>query len=100
MRGREREIAEWVREGDFLGRYGGDEFVILLPKTELAVGAELAETIRVKTAEKVSALVARREQIAVSLSIGVVAGRPDDDAESILHRADRALYRSKNLGRS
>ena len=93
-------LRQWVREGDFVGRYGGDEFVILLPKTELAVGAELAETIRVKAAEKVSAVVARREQIAVSLSIGVVSARPDDDAESLLHRADRALYRCKNLGRN
>jgi diguanylate cyclase len=90
----------WVREGDFVGRYGGDEFAILLPLTELGVGMELAEFIRCRVADQASRVALRGEQVSVSLSIGVAAPCEGDTAESILHRADHALYKSKRLGRN
>ena len=93
-------LKEWVRKGDFVGRYGGDEFAILLPLTELAVGMELAETIRSRAADQASRVALRGEQVSVSLSIGVAVPAEGDSAESILHRADAALYRSKRLGRN
>lgn len=93
-------LKEWVREGDFIGRYGGDEFAILLPRTELAVGLDIAETIRSRTAERASRVALRSEQVSVSFSIGVAAPRAGDTLESILDRADAALYRSKRLGRN
>ena len=93
-------LKEWVREGDFVGRFGGDEFAVLLPMTELRVGAELAEDLRAMAAERASRAASRGGQIAVSLSIGVTSARPDDTEESILQRADEALYRSKNRGRN
>jgi diguanylate cyclase len=93
-------LKEWVREGDFVGRYGGDEFAILLPRTELGVGVELAETIRSRVADQASRVALRGEQVSVSLSIGVAAPGEEETAESILHRADQALYRSKHLGRN
>jgi diguanylate cyclase len=93
-------LKQGVREGDFVGRFGGDEFAVLLPKTELPAGRDLAESLRTSTAERASTVAARREQIAVSLSIGVVMSRNDDTAESILQRADEAMYRAKRNGRN
>jgi diguanylate cyclase len=93
-------LKEWVREGDFVGRYGGDEFAVLLPMTELSVGMELAEAIRCRAADQASRVALRGEQVSVSVSIGVAAPWEGDSAESILHRADHALYKSKRLGRN
>jgi PleD family two-component response regulator len=66
----------------------------------LPAGRDLAESLRTSTAERASTVAARREQIAVSLSIGVVMSRNDDTAESILQRADEAMYRAKRNGRN
>lgn len=93
-------LNQWVREGDFVGRYGGDEFVVLLPNADLHIGMERAETIRVKAAETASRISTRGVQIALSLSIGVVAAQPGDTPDTVLNRADQALYRSKQLGRN
>jgi len=95
-----QRLKQWVREGDFVGRYGGDEFAVLLPRTELAAGGEIAEMLCRRTADKASRVACRGEQVSVSLSIGVAAARKGDTLESLLQRADRALYRSKQLGRN
>lgn len=93
-------LKQWVREGDLVGRYGGDEFAVLLPQTELAAGKEIAETICLRTADKATRVACRGEQVSLSLSIGVAAPRHGDTAETLLQRADQALYRSKRLGRN
>ncbi len=93
-------LKEWVREGDFVGRYGGDEFTVLLPQTELEAGVKLGEAIRERTAERASRMALRGEQVSISLSIGIAASWPGDSVESVLKRADQALYRSKRLGRN
>ncbi|NQT16412.1 MAG: GGDEF domain-containing protein [Planctomycetes bacterium] len=93
-------LKEWVREGDFVGRYGGDEFAILLPHAEIDVAMSRAETIRERTADETSRMAFRGGQVSVSVSIGVAAPREDDTMETVLHRADQALYKSKRLGRN
>lgn len=93
-------LKQWVREGDFVGRFGGDEFTVLLPYTELEVGVDLAESIRLRTADATSRIAVRGEQVSVSLSLGVAASREGDTAEAVFHRADRALYKSKRRGRN
>jgi diguanylate cyclase len=93
-------LKEWVREGDFVGRYGGDEFAVLLPQTELEHGLELAEIIRHRAADQASRVAVRGEQVSVSLSIGVAQPQEADSDDSILLRADHALYRCKRLGRN
>lgn len=90
----------WVREGDYVCRYGGDEFAILLPATQLAVGLDRAETIRRQTADQASRVTLRGEQVSLSFSVGVASPREGDTSETILHRADEALFRSKRLGRN
>ena len=93
-------IAQWLREGDFAGRYGGDEFAVLLPRTGLAAGRELAETICSRTAQQASQITFRGEQVSLSLSIGVTASAEGDGVESVIGRADDALYRAKRAGRN
>lgn len=93
-------LREAVREGDFVARYGGDEFAILLPNTVLPDGINLAEAIRGKIADQSSKVTIRGEEVAMSLSIGVAAVADGDDASSLIQRADTALYRAKNLGRN
>jgi diguanylate cyclase len=93
-------LKEWVREGDMVARYGGDEFAVLLPRTSVDVGVERAETIRARTAERASHLSLRGEQISLSLSVGVASPQEGDTEESLLTRADEALYHSKHAGRN
>lgn len=95
-----RWLRQWIREGDFVGRYGGDEFVVLCPQTELSAGMELAETIRQHTVDRAIRLAFRGEQVSISFSTGVAVSRPGDTIASLLARADQALYKSKRLGRN
>jgi diguanylate cyclase (GGDEF)-like protein len=86
-----------VRESDFVGRYGGEEFLILLPETDLSGGLAAAETVRAAIAAVTLTSVDR----AVTASIGV-AVLPEDgtDAETLVRNADRALYSAKSKGRN
>jgi len=93
-------LHQWVREGDFVGRYGGDEFAVLLPQTQLQVADELAEAIRDKTNERSYRVAVRSEQVSVSLSLGVAAPLEGDTVDTLLGRADEAMYKAKRLGRN
>jgi diguanylate cyclase len=93
-------LKELVREEDFVGRYGGDEFAILLPQTDLSIGAELAETLRGGVADGVCLGARRGEETAVSLSIGVAAPCEGDTDETLIHRADQVMYKAKHNGRN
>lgn len=88
-----------LRTGDTLARYGGDEFVVLLPRTAGDEALAIAERIRVAFANATSSLGALALQ--PTLSIGVAAGSlVVDTLDTILQRADEALYRSKREGRN
>ena len=85
-----------LRQQDMLCRYGGEEFVLLLPETSLANGALVAERIRQKVTE------ARHDVSPYTVSIGVVAanGKAANDANVLLEAADSALYEAKRGGRN
>jgi diguanylate cyclase (GGDEF)-like protein len=90
-------ITGCLRESDFAGRYGGEEFLLLLPDTDRDGAMATAE--RVRTA--IAALRIHGEDRAVTASLGL-ALMPDDAGEStlLLRCADRALYAAKRAGRN
>lgn len=94
-----RLLSEMVREGDFVARFGGDEFAVLLPHCDADTAMKVADRIRVG-ATKVNFGVASTEQMAVTVSVGVTLARHGDTPESLFHRADEALYASKKAGRN
>lgn len=88
-------LQQAVRQTDFVARFGGEEFLVLLPNTDDAAHA-VAEKIRSSIENAVFAI---NRQITVSL--GVAITRPDDHTQDdLIHRADVALYRAKNGGRN
>lgn len=94
-----RVLQQSVRESDLVGRYGGEEFVVLLPHTDLDKALTVAEKIRLAVSETpVEGMGERR----LTISIGV-AGFPDlkvANMEELVRKADEALYRAKEGGRN
>lgn len=92
-------LKEGVRDSDIAARVGGEEFAILLPESTLEDGDELASRLLLKTGNTLIRY--RGKSIRTSASFGVTAiAREDHSLEDLLHRADHALYRSKDLGRN
>ncbi|WP_085301419.1 sensor domain-containing diguanylate cyclase [Colwellia polaris] len=92
-------INELLRMGDLFGRYGGEEFAVILPNTELTGAYDVAERIR-KTIEN-NAIEYQGKNINVTVSIGIaVMNEYDTRYEDIISRADIALYKAKNSGRN
>jgi diguanylate cyclase len=89
-----------AREGDFVGRFGGDEFAILLPQTDRETGTTLAQHICCGIAGNAFSVAVRGGEVTISFSMGVAVPREGDTDESILQRADQALYRAKHAGRN
>lgn len=92
-------VARILREQDLLGRYGGEEFLVIVPETELAGALTLAERIR-KRIEKAE-LQHGTYTLRTTLSLGVAQfGVHGDEARSVLKAADDALYRAKQSGKN
>ncbi len=88
-------LACCLREADQLGRWGGEEFMVLVPGTDLTGAKEFAERLRARVATTDFGL---REPVTVSL--GVTEWVSGDSFKNLLVRADRAMYRAKNAGRN
>jgi diguanylate cyclase (GGDEF)-like protein len=93
-----RRIEGQLRQGDALGRYGGEEFMLVLPMTDLNAALQLAERIRAGMAE--SPLILQPEAITVTASFGVAQLELGEDIDGWQVRADQALYRAKQHGRN
>jgi len=96
-----KTLQEHVRETDHLSRFGGEEFLVLMPQSSAASdGLLLAERLRSAIAA-MTLSVADGSVIALSASFGVSESRPDDaNSEQVLRRADQALYQAKHQGRN
>jgi diguanylate cyclase (GGDEF)-like protein len=83
-----------IRSYDVLGRYGGEEFLIVLPDTDFENAKNLAERIRKNIKEKLIA------DLQVTISLGITSIQEKDETiNDIINRADEALYKAKNSGR-
>ena len=101
-----REIAEravhQVRSVDLVGRLGGEEFVVVMPETNLGGAVVVAERLRAAVAEEPFIVQSSGARLPVTVSVGIaMTGEGNGDTlESLLQRADEALYAAKNAGRN
>lgn len=86
-----------LRDGDKIYRFGGEEFFILLNRTDLD-GAQLVSNRLLSLCRQNKPLF-QNEQISVTISLGLTQMRPDDTLDTLIYRADTALYRAKNSGK-
>lgn len=89
-----------IRPGDHIARYGGDEFGILLEGVDVHVGAMVAQRIRDKVEHCNFDVGLNDARVAVTLSMGMAVSAHTDTSETLLSKADAALYRSKEAGRN
>ena len=87
-----------IRTIDKLGRYGGEEFLLVMPDTTIDQAVRTLDRLRLIIAELGWAAISKDMQL--TMSAGVCAARQDASADDILARADRALYRAKDAGRN
>jgi two-component system, cell cycle response regulator len=100
-----REFATRIRKSirgiDLACRLGGEEFVIVMPETDMAVATIVAERLRRRIASEPFIIAQGAKAIDVTISIGIATlDTADDTASTILKRADQALYRAKRDGRN
>lgn len=91
------ELQRRLRKTDFIARFGGEEFVMLLGATPLAGGVTLIEQLRAAVAA--CPFHFKGERVVITLSAGLAAFAPGEDADTVFERADQALYRAKRAGR-
>jgi diguanylate cyclase (GGDEF)-like protein len=83
-------LDESVRETDYVARYGGEEFVVVMPQTGLDGAGVLAERLRSQV----------EAELPIRVSGGIASVRDDDNTDTLLARADAALYSAKSAGRN
>lgn len=93
-----RIFIEATRDADFIARFGGEEFVGILPETCLEDALNLANKIRVKIQN--SKFHYENESVPITASAGLATFRPNDTIADVFKRADAALYRAKEAGRN
>ncbi len=97
------ELTAGLRSTDVLGRYGGEEFLLILPETDLMGGFTVAEKLR-KKVEKLRLPMPDGDDIKLSVSVGLagfhLAGSDQETRNRLIDAADQALYRAKQKGRN
>lgn len=93
-----RKIKQCVRQIDTAARYGGDEFAVILPNTSLAEAIIVAE--RMVEAVSSSSVIAKGEELSLSVSVGLGQYDSDCKPEDITSRSDQALYMAKQAGKN
>ncbi|MBY0475493.1 MAG: diguanylate cyclase [Nitrosomonas sp.] len=91
-------VKDTTRPEDIVSRYGGEEFVILLPNTNLEEAVQIVSRIRRNLTKKF--FLHENNRLLITFSAGVAQLRPEESQESIFKRADEALYRAKKGGKN
>jgi two-component system cell cycle response regulator len=92
-----------VRSVDLVARRGegaGDEFVVVMPETDITIAAAVADRLRAAVAREPFTITSDGRKLSVTISIGVASAATGDDRDRLLSRADDALYAAKNRGRN
>lgn len=92
------QLQKRVRPSDFIARFGGEEFVFLLPHTQMAEGLALLERLRVTI--EACPFHFKGEPVTITVSMGITTFKPGERSDLVLKRADQALYRAKAEGRN
>ncbi|WP_248747465.1 diguanylate cyclase [Pseudomonas sp. MWU12-2037] len=92
------ELRKRLRPGDFIARFGGEEFVLLVPDTSVTAGLKLTESLR--AAIEACPFHFKGERVTITVSVGLSAFKTGERSDHALKRADEALYRAKNAGRN
>ena len=92
------QLRKRLRPRDFMARFGGEEFVLLLPQTSPAMAARAVEALR--AAVEACPFHFKGERVVITTSIGLSSFQSDERADQVLKRADTALYSAKKLGRN
>lgn len=93
-----RMIRVSIRSKDMAFRYGGEEFALVLPNTTLELGLKIAERLRFQVSN--CDFIHNRENVKITISIGVSRKSPDIACQDAFNEADSALYRAKRQGRN
>lgn len=93
-------LCRCIRAGDSAFRYGGEEFLALLPNTSLEGAISMAESIRGRIEAACHQAFSQHWQVPLTVSLGVASRKHQDDPASLFNRADRALYQAKHDGRN
>jgi two-component system cell cycle response regulator len=94
-------LATNIRAVDLPVRYGGEEFVIVMPDTQLIDARRIAERIRLHVAGSPFRVMGGKELLTVTISIGVATSQPGEERpQALLKRADEAVYEAKSTGRN
>lgn len=91
-------LVERLRKNDVISRYGGEEFAVILPHTDLAGAVIAGEGIRSYIAKSVFSY--KGQSIPLTISVGISAFKTDDTPDTVFERADHALYLAKKSGRN
>jgi diguanylate cyclase (GGDEF)-like protein len=92
-------LRQGLRQTDIVGRYGGEEFLVVLPHTDCIGARVVAERIRTRMT-RTSMDNGKGYTFAITVSLGIAAHLDNDDVDSLVSRADRALYNAKENGRN
>ena len=93
-----QQLSRRLRKSDFIGRFGGEEFVILMPGTSVEQATQVLDELR--RGIEASPFHFKKERVTITISIGYTDFRQGDTLEQIFERADQAMYRAKDGGRN
>ncbi|MGL5998249.1 MAG: GGDEF domain-containing protein [Pseudomonas proteolytica] len=94
------QLTQRIRESDSIGRYGGEEFLVLLPHTNPENAVAVLDQLRASVAESPARFGEASISLRISIGVCCVVPNEDDTTASLLARADAALYDAKGLGRN
>jgi diguanylate cyclase (GGDEF)-like protein len=93
-----RVVSSRVREQDYFGRFGGEEFLLILTETPANEAFSVLNRIREATQQQI--FTHDGQHIPLTVSIGYTTARPDEKVDDLIERADNALYQAKESGRN